>query len=132
MKKIITIGKKRAQAFVLKETEEAIVYIPLKSLHLEDYKRLLDMTNRTKIDLLTTMRDTRLDNGRNALVTYQNIIETYTFKKDKSEVEVQATSGDVTLKGDQVVTEDGKKKAETAEKPQKKRGPGRPRKNPQV
>lgn len=72
-KQIIQTQKKRV--FVLREDEETIVYIPVKSLMRVDYERIVDIAKKADGDLLTAMRDTRLDNGMNALVLYENSID---------------------------------------------------------
>lgn len=106
-------GKQRAKVIILNETDKALVYIPLKALSRIDYNRFKEMHAKSELDLLTTMRDEKLDNGRNALVVYKNVIGVQNKEQPKAE--------------DPVKTEEPK--AETQgqeeEKP-KRRGPGRP------
>lgn len=66
------------RVFVLRETDERVIYMPVRSLHRVDYERMVDLENKNKSskdDLLTIMADTRLDNGMNALVVYKNVIQ---------------------------------------------------------
>ena len=70
-------GKRRIKVVVLNETDKAVVYIPLKAMTRVDYNRLQEIYDNAELDLLTTLRDHKLDNGRNALVVYKNIIEVY-------------------------------------------------------
>lgn len=71
-KQVIQTQKKRV--FVLREDENAIVYIPVKALMRVDYERIVDIAKKADSDLLTAMRETRLDNGMNALVLYEKSI----------------------------------------------------------
>ena len=75
MKDIVLEGVPE-RVFPLRETEQCIVYIPLRKLLPVDYQRLLhfERTSRDE-DLLKTMRDNELDNGQNALVQYSSLIE---------------------------------------------------------
>lgn len=72
--KNIKIDGRTQRVFVLKETEDSLVYIPVKALFLVDYERFRDMEEKGG-ELLKTMMNTTLDNGRNALVQYDNIIQ---------------------------------------------------------
>lgn len=82
--KDVRIDGKLQRVFVLKETEKRLVYIPVRSLMEVDYIRLIDMEKKGG-DLLKVMTETKLDNGRNALVQYDNIIQVmnYTDKDNK-------------------------------------------------
>jgi len=74
----VKINGKTQRVFVLAEGEDRLVYIPVKTLHRVDYTRLVDMENvskKTKRSMLEVMKETKLDNGRNALVVYDNIIQ---------------------------------------------------------
>ena len=71
-KQIVQTQKKRV--FVLREDEKTIVYIPVKALMRVDYDRIVDIAKKADGDLLSAMRDTRLENGMNALVLYENSI----------------------------------------------------------
>lgn len=68
------ILQRKLRVIVLRETDEAIVYIPMNGISRVDYERLKKLYDTSELDLLTTLRDERLDNGRNALVTYKDII----------------------------------------------------------
>lgn len=70
----IRVDNKLQRVFVLRKTDESIVYIPLNSLTYVDYKRLLDIEAQGG-EMLTQMRKETFDNGRNALALYDNVIE---------------------------------------------------------
>lgn len=74
-------GVRMTKVVVLRETPEAVVYIPLNSIARLDYNRMKEIYSRCEIDMLTSLRDERLDNGRNALVVYQSLIETLQKKQ---------------------------------------------------
>jgi len=65
-------GRKRL-VFVLKDDVAATIVIPVDVLSPVDYKRLKEMEAKGG-ELMKTMRDTKLDNGRNALELYKNLI----------------------------------------------------------
>jgi len=65
-------GKKRL-CFLVKKGEASDIVIPIEYLQKIDYKRLSEMEAQGG-ELMRTMRDTELDNGANALVTYQNLL----------------------------------------------------------
>jgi hypothetical protein len=76
--KDIRVNGKNIRVFVLKETSDRIVYIPLKTLHRVDYDRLLDIESvaaKQSTAMLDLMSTYKLDNGRNALVQYDKIIQ---------------------------------------------------------
>lgn len=108
------VGKRRVKVIVLNETDKAVVYIPLKAITRVDYNRLKEIHEKAELDLLTTLRDYKLDNGRNALVTYKNVIEV----QDKVVEPKEAKAPDEPVQTNQ------SEKTETDEKP--KRKPGRP------
>ena len=87
-KEVIQTQKKRV--FVLREDETTLVYIPVKALMRVDYDRIVDIAKKADGDLLTALRDTRLDNGMNALVLYENSISVKT-KEIKPEPAPQPT-----------------------------------------
>lgn len=72
--KDVRIDGKLQRVFVLKEKEDRIVYIPVKALHRKDYERLKDIEQRGG-EMMKEMHKTTLDNGRNALELYDNIIQ---------------------------------------------------------
>jgi len=122
--KDIRINNKLNRVFVLKETDDRIVHIPLKSLHRVDYNRLVDIEKRTgKEDMLKVMSETTLDNGRNALDQYDAHIEIYVKHRQSN------------LQDPTSLEENAKPAAEKAEEQAKaeapksrRRGPGRPKK----
>lgn len=86
------VGKRRIKTIVLNETDKAIVHIPLKAMTRVDYNRLKEIYDKAELDLLTTLRDHKLDNGRNALVVYKNVIEVYNKPQAAPQPQVQETS----------------------------------------
>ena len=86
-----TIQTQKKRVFVLREDEKTIVYIPVKALMRVDYDRIVDIAKKADGDLLTALRDTRLDNGMNALVLYENSISVKTKEDPKPEPAPQPT-----------------------------------------
>lgn len=136
--KDIRINGRMARVFVLKETKDRLVYIPLKNIHRVDYDRLLDIeaaATRANSDMLDVMSNYKLDNGRNALLQYDAIIQvmqktTSIGKIDVGErlqkpeeaviqMEIQAVVKEESEKSEGVVPQ---KAAEPQNQP-KKRGP---------
>src|SRR5690554_4900935 len=135
--KVVRINGKAAKVFVLKETEESLVYIPVNAIQRVDYERLLEIEKRGG-EMLNEMRKTKLDNGMNALTLYDEVIQVmhvasskesglripkptegqsvhlkYEQEKEKLEAEKQQS---------QPVQQ--KQEASEEEKPKKRRGPG--------
>jgi hypothetical protein len=78
MLKDITIDNRLNRVFVLLESDERIVYIPIKGhIALVDFNRLSEMANKAAgtRSMLDEMKRTTLDNGINALKLYENIIQ---------------------------------------------------------
>lgn len=72
------------RVFILKEDAERIVYIPIKLLHRTDYERLKMVEKAAgRGDMLEEMRKTKLDNGKNALVLYDSLIQVFEIKSTK-------------------------------------------------
>lgn len=89
--KDVRINGRMARVFVLKETKDRLVYIPLNSIHRVDYDRLLDVeaiASRTKTDMLDVMSTYKLDNGRNALLQYDSIIQVLQKTADIGKISV--------------------------------------------
>jgi len=74
MRRLIINGQTK-RVFVLSETEKRIVYIPVASLHRVDYERLKAIEEKNPESMLEEMKETTLDNGRNALVVYDKLIQ---------------------------------------------------------
>jgi len=131
--KDIRINGRNQRVFVLKETDERVVYIPVKALHHVDYIRLKDIEAKGGI-MLDRMSETTLDNGRNALVQYDDLIQVL--------VKTGKNTGERLLKPDEAIPEapvltqvlvETVKQPETQEaEPERRRGPGRPPKTQQV
>lgn len=81
--KDLTIDGKLQRVFVLAESDERIVYIPVKALNETDYERLVDLEKKNPRDLLGEMGKTTLSNGRNALSVYDSIIQVMEKKTEK-------------------------------------------------
>lgn len=73
--KDIRIDGRMQRVFVLKETADRVVYIPVKVLHRVDYQRLIDIEAAAAGRMLDRMSETTLDNGINALVMYDKLIQ---------------------------------------------------------
>ena len=105
--KDIRIDNRLQRVFVLRETKDRIVYIPVKTLHRVDYERLREIAERkTSDDMLTVMGEVTLSNGINALLQYDSLIcvaikgEDNTTKILKpGEKAVKALSGEVNNRG---------------------------------
>lgn len=70
------IDGKMKRVFVLKETKDRVVFIPLLALTRIDYNRLKEAEEKAgAAELLTELRNTTADNGRNLLALLDNIIE---------------------------------------------------------
>jgi len=65
-------GKKKL-CFLVKNGDVADIVIPVDSLIGTDYKRFQNMEAQGG-EMMRVMRDTTLDNGLNALVTYQDLL----------------------------------------------------------
>lgn len=61
----------------VKDGKQRIVYIPVTGVHYVDYKRLVEAESKTKKDytLLDVLHETTLNNGKNALVYFDNVIQ---------------------------------------------------------
>lgn len=127
--KDIRVEGRLQRVFVLKETDERIVYVPLKSLTRKDYERLLDIEGKGG-EMLTEMRRTTLDNGRNALSQYDNIIQVVTKLNEKEGVRLRKPDEP---QAPSVAPEKTEPKAETVSETQEapKRKRGRPPKKQQ-
>lgn len=82
MMKDIRIDGRLQRVFVLKETTERIVYIPLKTLHRVDYEALKEVSEKYGNEMMEGLKKTKLPNGRNALAQYDSIIQVSVKKGD--------------------------------------------------
>lgn len=126
MKEMAIDGRKRL-VFVLKEDVGATIVIPIDVLSPVDYKRLKEAEAQGG-EMLKTLRDTQLDNGRNALALYKNLITVVYKQKQKapSPLEGGETRPEgVTGSAIKASTQEAVNRANET-----KRGRGRPRKNP--
>lgn len=74
--KDFNIDGKATRVFVLAETENRVVYIPVKNLHRVDYDRMTELeSNPENKDLLKAMSRSTLSNGMNCLTQFENIIQ---------------------------------------------------------
>lgn len=113
----VEIKGKRELCFLVKRGEVNDIVIPLKDIIAVDYKRLADMENEGG-ELMKTMRETTLDNGKNALVQYQHLLVTVQKEQPKP-VQVEKPAEPVS---------EAKVEVEDKEPPKAevKRGRGRP------
>lgn len=77
----IRIDGRLQRVFVLTQTDERILYIPLKSLHRVDYEQLTKISKEFGNGMLEGMRKTTLNNGRNALTQYDQMIQVSIIQK---------------------------------------------------
>lgn len=82
--KDIRVDGRLQRVFVLKENDDALVYIPLTSLFRIDYERLLDIEAQGG-EMLKVMQRTVLDNGINALAQYDKVIQVMKYGSSKKE-----------------------------------------------
>lgn len=127
--KVLKIDGRTAKVFVLKETEDSIVYIPVKSLFRVDYEILNDLESRGG-ELLKTLANEKLPNGRNGLVQYDNLIQVARYSDDTKQLSHRVRRPDEVFglaSGEQTVitkTEAPQPKEEEPKKPaRRKPGP---------
>lgn len=127
--KDLRIDGRLQRVFVLQETESRVVYIPLKALNRVDYDRLVDIEKRGG-DMLKEMSRTTLDNGRNALDLYDEIIQIADLGTNIERIR----KPEETIITQQAPQSEPRPKQEPKEEEKpaapKKRGRGRPPKNP--
>jgi hypothetical protein len=73
--KRLSINGRSKKVFVLSETEHRIIYIPVSACHRVDYERLKKIEAKNPDNMLDELKETKLDNGRNALVVYDKLIQ---------------------------------------------------------
>jgi hypothetical protein len=78
-----TINGKRKLCYLLKKGEKNDIVIPFDSLADVDVRRLHDMEAQGG-ELMRVMRDTKLDNGNNALLQYRDLIQTVPVEQPKT------------------------------------------------
>lgn len=82
--KDVRINNRINRVFVLKETDERLVYIPIKSLHRVDYERLRKIEAEAgEGNMLDAMVNLNADNGLNSLVMYDSLIQVLVKTTDK-------------------------------------------------
>lgn len=88
MEKALIDGRNQL-VFILRETEDRLVYIPVKNLHRVDYERLkkAEAEKSKRVDLLEHLKDKKSDNGRNMLELYDSIMQVC-HKADKTHVRI--------------------------------------------
>lgn len=83
--KDVRIDNRINRVFVLKETDERMVYIPIKSLHRVDYDRLRKIeADAGEGNMLDAMARLAVDNGINALVMYDSLIQVLVKTAEKA------------------------------------------------
>lgn len=75
-----TINGKRKLCYLLKKGEKNDIVIPFDSLADIDVKRMHEMDSQGG-ELMRVMRDTKLDNGNNALAQYKDLIRSVPVKQ---------------------------------------------------
>jgi hypothetical protein len=82
MKKDIRIDGRLHRVFVLTENKDRLLYIPLKNLTKVHYDQLTKISESNPTQMLEEMRKTTLQNGRNALATFDSIIQVLVKESD--------------------------------------------------
>lgn len=108
MLKRFKIDGRMQEVFVLRQSDTRIVYVPVKSMHRVDYERFKEMSTAKppRADLLEYMSKTKLKNGVNALVQYDNLIHVANINKDggtrikKTEEIIDSFEHNALVKGD--------------------------------
>jgi hypothetical protein len=80
--KTIRIDGRPSRVFVLLENETRLVYIPVKSCFLYDYRVLLEIEKQGG-EMMKSLSKHTLDNGRNALVQYDKLIQVMNKSNNK-------------------------------------------------
>ena len=81
--KDIKIDGKKQRVFILKEENNRAVYIPLNALNRVDYDRLVMVEKDAgEGKMLEYMKKMTLDNGRNALALYDDVIQVVTLSEE--------------------------------------------------
>lgn len=126
----MTIKGKRKLVFVATDREAATIVIPVESLDSIDYKRLSEMEAKGG-ELMAVMRDTKLDNGMNALKQYSDLF--VVVQKEKKPEPVAEPKKDTEASEPEVsepkVTTSEQTEAKEEEKPKPRRGRGRRKKS---
>lgn len=120
MRKNIKVDGRDIHAFILVETDERICYIPVSALHRVDYDRLEAVSKIARGPIMETLRDYKLDNGRNALKQYDNLIQV-TIKSGEDSVRIPKP--DESTKKKDVTVEAKVDTPEEAPKARRKPGP---------
>lgn len=89
----VMINGKPELCFLIKDGEAAKIVIPVQSLAAVDYRRLTAIEAKGG-EMMAQMRDTRLDNGMNALTQYQSLLVTVKKDAPKPKAEPKAESDD--------------------------------------
>lgn len=118
-------GPRLTKVMLLSETEQAYVFIPLNSITQVDYDRLKAVYDNTELDMLTTLRDHRMDNGRNALVTYRQLIKV----KNKKSLGVE-TAETIRASQGQEDAQESQESQETGQEDQTEQAPKPARRKP--
>jgi len=119
MLKRFKIDGRMQEVFTLRETDERIVYVPVKSMHRVDYDRFKEMIGKKppRVDLLDYMSKYKLSNGLNALVQYDSLIQVANVHNN-SATRVKKTDEIIASFEHKSQTEDRSKVAEAQQAPQ--------------
>lgn len=113
----VEIEGKRKLCFLIRKGEKNYIVIPIDGMLSIDYKRISDMESQGG-DLMRVMRDTTLDNGKNALSLYQDTFKVVPIKKPQpAKQQIQET----------VSQESAQSMDANADEQKPKRGRGRPK-----
>jgi hypothetical protein len=102
---------KKVLSFLVRRGDVNLIIIPIDGLLPVDYRRLSNLEAQGG-EMMRVMRDTTLDNGKNALAMYEPLFKI---------VPIKEKSVDAPAEGKQILMEEGKDAAPV------KRGRGRPK-----
>lgn len=103
--KDFNIDGKVQRVFVLTETTDRVVYIPLKDLHRVDYERL-EGFDKEEGELMKVLSRSTLDNGMNALTQFESLIQIMDLTPNGDGVRVRKPSETINVSGSAQVTKD--------------------------
>lgn len=108
----VEYNSKRILSFLIKRGDKNLIVIPIEGLLPVDYRRLSDIEAQGG-EMMRVMRDTILDNGKNALAMYEPLFKIVAIKEKEVPLPPE---------GREVLIENGKEVSAPV-----KRGRGRPK-----
>lgn len=118
--KDLRINSRMQRVWVLRETDERLLYIPVKSMHRVDYNWFAENDKRVPqgSDFLNIMAKSKLKNGQNALKQYDSIIQVVTKSSDATGTRIpKPEEAEQALRTKEVTTETVQQPQQPATKP---------------